>query len=283
MLLGSGGNGGGSSSSSSVANAAADADADADDDPAPSPSPPPPPPCCLICLDPLTEQDFASGAAIRLECSCRGDLALRHRECATKWSEVKGDRTCDVCRSVVENLPEPPPREPTAANDGENAFHLDGVPPHLLPFVFGSVGGGSGGGNSAAVPPTMFVDGRVVSPFFAAVVAERGSGAGVAAQLLHPPPPPPLSSADAAFDFLRVAWVGAVICLLWLDLSLSESLVAGTMSAVIYTAVVRATAVAQLRQLRRELAAAAEAAAAARQAQQQQGNGGGGGGGGARR
>ena len=171
------------------------------------PSPNQPPPCCLICLDPLTEEDFATGAAMRLECSCRGDLALRHRACAEKWSEVKGDRLCDVCRSVVENLPEPP-RPPQQAEEGRPLHSLEGVPPHLLPFVFGP-GNGNGGGFDPS-----FVDGRVVSPFWAAVAAERGSGAGIAAHMLHPVPP--LSSADAAFDFLRVAWIGTIISLLWL-------------------------------------------------------------------
>ena len=75
---------------------------------------------------------------------------------------------------------------------------------------------------------------------------------------------PPLSSADAAFDFLRVAWIGTIISLLWLDLPLPESFISGAIAAVIYTAVVRATAAAQVAALRRELAAAAEAAAAAR-------------------
>ena len=223
---------------------------------APPPPPAPPPPCCLICLDPLSPEDFASGAAMRLECSCRGDLAARHRACAERWSEVKGDRRCDVCRSVVENLPEPPARPPApASSEGEG----QPLPPHLLPFVFGPGGGGGGGGG---FDPFVSADGRVVSPFWAAVAAERGSGAGVAAHLLHPVPAP--SPADAAFDFLRVAWIATIVSLLWLDMPLPESFVSGAIAAIIYTAVVRATAAAQVAALRRELAVAAEAAAAAR-------------------
>ena len=30
-----------------------------------------------------------SGEAMSLECQCRGELALRHRSCAEKWSRVK--------------------------------------------------------------------------------------------------------------------------------------------------------------------------------------------------
>lgn len=42
-----------------------------------------------------------SGEAISLDCQCRGDLALRHRACAIKWSRVKGDAVCDICKSTV--------------------------------------------------------------------------------------------------------------------------------------------------------------------------------------
>jgi len=121
---------------------------------------------------------------------------------------------------VVENLPEPPPRpaqEESGSGSNSNP-HLEGVPPHLLPFVFGP------GGDGTWDPFNPSTDGRggtrVVSSFWAAVAAERGSGAGVAAHLMHPVPP--LSSADAAFDFLRVAWIGTIISLLWLVRSLEE-------------------------------------------------------------
>jgi len=42
-----------------------------------------------------------SGEAISLDCQCRGDLALRHKACAIKWSRVKGDAVCDICKSQV--------------------------------------------------------------------------------------------------------------------------------------------------------------------------------------
>jgi hypothetical protein len=70
-------------------------------------------PMCLICLEPLTSEDFMSGEAISLDCQCRGDLALRHRACAIKWSRVKGDAVCDICKSTVANLPTPSPRAST--------------------------------------------------------------------------------------------------------------------------------------------------------------------------
>ncbi|GMH38115.1 hypothetical protein BSKO_05999 [Bryopsis sp. KO-2023] len=67
-------------------------------------------PTCLICLEPLTPDDFESGEAMSLACECKGDMSLRHRACALKWVNVKGDLICDICRSPINNLPAPPPR-----------------------------------------------------------------------------------------------------------------------------------------------------------------------------
>ncbi len=78
-------------------------------------------PVCLICLEPLMPQDFSSGKAMSLDCGCRGDLALRHRDCAVKWSQVKDDGRgglpmCELCKMPVRNLPELPAR-PEAAEE----------------------------------------------------------------------------------------------------------------------------------------------------------------------
>lgn len=76
-------------------------------------------PMCLICLEPLRPEDFENGEAMTLECKCRGETALRHRSCAMKWVQVKGDLVCDICRSPIGNLPPPPPRSDTADNSEE--------------------------------------------------------------------------------------------------------------------------------------------------------------------
>ncbi|KAH9737188.1 RING-CH-type domain-containing protein [Citrus sinensis] len=56
---------------------------------------------CRICLVELGE----GGDMFKLECSCKGELALAHKECAVKWFTIKGNKTCDVCKQDVQNLP----------------------------------------------------------------------------------------------------------------------------------------------------------------------------------
>ncbi|KAK7245141.1 hypothetical protein RIF29_39976 [Crotalaria pallida] len=56
---------------------------------------------CRICLIELGE----GGDTLKMECSCKGELALAHQECAVKWFSVKGNTTCDVCKEEVKNLP----------------------------------------------------------------------------------------------------------------------------------------------------------------------------------
>jgi hypothetical protein len=37
---------------------------------------------------------------------------MRHRQCAEKWSRIKGSTTCDVCKAPILNLPDVPPLPP---------------------------------------------------------------------------------------------------------------------------------------------------------------------------
>lgn len=56
---------------------------------------------CRICMVELGEDS----EAFKMECMCKGELALAHRACTIKWFTIKGNITCDVCKQVVKNLP----------------------------------------------------------------------------------------------------------------------------------------------------------------------------------
>ncbi|KAK4342440.1 hypothetical protein RND71_038256 [Anisodus tanguticus] len=56
---------------------------------------------CRICFVELGDES----EIFKMECSCKGDLALAHKECTLKWFSIKGNKICDVCKQEVRNLP----------------------------------------------------------------------------------------------------------------------------------------------------------------------------------
>ncbi|KAM0877394.1 hypothetical protein ACQ4PT_035526 [Festuca glaucescens] len=90
---------------------------------------------CRICMVAVGE----GGSVLKLECHCKGELALAHRDCALKWFGIKGNANCDVCGHDVLNLPV------TLRRVCDNS-----PPPLLLPPLAAAatpgneIGGGSG-------------------------------------------------------------------------------------------------------------------------------------------
>ena len=46
------------------------------------------------------------GELVRLQCNCKGDMALAHRYCAARWFAQQRSNVCEVCGGLV--LPMPP-------------------------------------------------------------------------------------------------------------------------------------------------------------------------------
>ncbi|PKA48592.1 hypothetical protein AXF42_Ash017491 [Apostasia shenzhenica] len=60
---------------------------------------------CRICyMDLESEQSQELGIQIALGCSCKGDLAAAHMQCAETWFKLKGSKNCEICGSIVKNL-----------------------------------------------------------------------------------------------------------------------------------------------------------------------------------
>ncbi|CAA3022792.1 uncharacterized protein LOC111373830 [Olea europaea subsp. europaea] len=59
---------------------------------------------CRICHLSLVSSSPETGVAIELGCSCKDDLAAVHRHCAETWFKIKGNKTCEICNSIAQNV-----------------------------------------------------------------------------------------------------------------------------------------------------------------------------------
>jgi len=136
-----------------------------------------------------------------LDCKCLGDLALRHKDCAIKWSHYKGDTICELCKSPVKNLPDvPPPQNRQAAATTTTGGAAAADNPHH-PFIVDE--------------DNYFVEAHDINSLY-------GSG-----------------PADAMFDSVRIAWVAMIVSVLFFGQPLGAALWTGLIAGIMYSILMR--------------------------------------------
>ncbi|XP_052184810.1 uncharacterized protein LOC127796614 [Diospyros lotus] len=103
---------------------------------------------CRIChLNLVGGGDRESaGVAIELGCSCKGDLAAAHKQCAETWFKIRGNTTCEICGATALNVAGQPINEGNGATasataalpdpaESRNAWHGRRVVNVLLAFM----------------------------------------------------------------------------------------------------------------------------------------------------
>ncbi|XP_011627146.1 uncharacterized protein LOC18423525 [Amborella trichopoda] len=58
---------------------------------------------CRVCHLSSDNQSSVTDL-IQLGCECLNDLAIAHRRCAEAWFRIKGDKRCEICGVVAENI-----------------------------------------------------------------------------------------------------------------------------------------------------------------------------------
>ncbi|KMZ72373.1 hypothetical protein ZOSMA_166G00740 [Zostera marina] len=60
---------------------------------------------CRICqMSTVLEMNERSSELIMLGCQCKEDLGLAHRHCGEMWFRIKGNRQCEICKRIAENI-----------------------------------------------------------------------------------------------------------------------------------------------------------------------------------
>ncbi|KAK6122073.1 hypothetical protein DH2020_044186 [Rehmannia glutinosa] len=59
---------------------------------------------CRICYLSMDTTNQDCGIPIELGCSCKDDLAAAHKQCAEAWFKIKGNKTCEICGSIAQNV-----------------------------------------------------------------------------------------------------------------------------------------------------------------------------------
>ncbi|KAJ0228888.1 RING/FYVE/PHD zinc finger superfamily protein [Hirschfeldia incana] len=59
---------------------------------------------CRICHLGLDSSRHECGEPMVLGCSCKDDSGYVHKQCADTWFKIKGNKTCEICRSIAQNF-----------------------------------------------------------------------------------------------------------------------------------------------------------------------------------
>ncbi|XP_038883458.1 uncharacterized protein LOC120074413 [Benincasa hispida] len=59
---------------------------------------------CRICHLGLVSNSNEFGVGIELGCCCKNDLSTAHKHCAEAWFKIRGNKTCEICHSIVRNV-----------------------------------------------------------------------------------------------------------------------------------------------------------------------------------
>ncbi|XP_055828250.1 uncharacterized protein LOC129896394 [Solanum dulcamara] len=59
---------------------------------------------CRICHLSTSEAEKNLVDLIELGCGCKGELGFLHSHCAEAWFKLKGNRVCEICGEVAQNV-----------------------------------------------------------------------------------------------------------------------------------------------------------------------------------